>query len=246
MHHVRHPKPIAGFGAVGWVAAVILLALAGVATTGYDVQAAYLWIVGDVIGDGNVTWYMARFHVWHGLWIGGDTSFGLLTMIPVVVAMRVHPARFGWWRYALIVIWALTHPLWWMTKSIRRVMSDVIEAGAPGLSFASVSSITYGVLELATVIVLLVATRSWRLALALLALVVMTTATCAAIAPAGGVAPGPPMPIVIGWQLAFAAMVLTWGIQARLHERGPGDCQACGYSMRGLGSTTCPECGVVA
>ncbi len=238
-------KPILGFGPIGSIALVILIALVVLAISNRDLQWDYLQLVGAIIGDGEVEHYLARFHMWHGLALLYQPGFNLVTMIPVIIALRIHPAPFGWWRYAVIVAWALFHPVYWIAKPLLGTIADWFEAWAPALTFSRSWTAAEGVLELASVVVLLIATRSWRLALVVAGLILGTTVVSVLLEQPGNMTTGSPLVVVVTWHLAVAAIVLNWAIRARVTHVEDGRCPTCGYYLTDLVSDRCPECGSV-
>lgn len=248
-------KPLLGFGPVGWSALIIALPLAVCFFTGYDLRYQILRFINDSRGPAAaawaVNWLVVPQHLDLFFW-PRPAAFGLLEMCILLIAMRIHPRRFGPGPYIAVIAGGILLPnshfilatlMHWAGLDSGEYMPDAPDA--------VIREVVRLVLALG---VLAYATRSWRLVLAMAAfylawltathdwgVTMNPSSTRQRWVPGSEVLPTS-KPLGYGSTLLTAAMLLGWGINARRRLPAPGHCTRCGYNLAGIAGP-CPECG---
>jgi len=152
------PKPLLGFGPVGWVAASIVSALFVVALSGFDFQAAYLDAIARLFGAQGLYWYFLQIHYGHSLALHAPV-FSLIGLLYTLPALFIFPVPVARWKYLLVIFWALLHPLifsyYILVEPLARLFANT-PFDPRAWCLAS------GLVELSTCVILFVVTRSWR------------------------------------------------------------------------------------
>ncbi len=240
---MTEPRPILGFGLIGWIASAVLLAIVAAALAGFDFQYHFIGLLCDAFGSSAMMWYMSRVHIPHSLYILAP-MMSVITAGAAVVALYIRPGRGWWWRSAIVVAWGIMQPgLFSYERELARSVLDWI---LPWRVDGYLSWILHWTsMNMLTCLLLWIVTGSRRVLLvsvaASLAVALYMLVLYRPITPMTVFFPNPgPLDAVIGplWQVAVAAGVLWWAIDARLHAYLPGYCANCGYdSARGLPRT---------
>ncbi len=234
-------KPLVGFGPAGWVAAAIFVVLAALVLAGFDMQGALLTAIYNAFGGDAPNWYVV--HIQAGHWISlRAPTYGLISLLYFLPALAIAPFRIPWWKYALVVIWALVHPLLLWYRLVLSPLATLLPNDPGALILAQC------VHELSTVFLLWLITRSRRVFLLSLAATIAVNSISYGLTVAPGLLATTPWvnltDSILGpaWHLAIAATLLGWAISARL-SANPPQCPQCGYHLRFIASPRCPECG---
>src|SRR5438067_2285937 len=101
----RGVKPLWGFGWAGLALLPVAVALGWVYLSGYDLRFDVQQWINDWLGWQAQYWFVS---VWlPGQYFGArDPVVGMVTLMYLLVAMHLHPRRFGW-RYLAVTGWAL-------------------------------------------------------------------------------------------------------------------------------------------
>lgn len=251
MPRPRSPKPLLGFGPVGWLAAAVLAALIGLLLAGIDPRYELLRFTHNTLGPRSMDALLLRILTPLNLaeWRGQGHRFGPIAMCAALVALQIHPRRAGLARTATVVAAGLGFPfLYWYLL--------LLAMGIVGRSnFAASRYADAGILlafGLLTAALLRWWTRAHRPALCflpwLLGIPVLTL--LAFNLPEGWVLPWTHdaanralKAAVLSFNPALAAILLVWAIRARLRPADAGRCAACDYDLAGLAAARCPECG---
>lgn len=183
---------------------------------------------------------------WFTIWfispnfLGSDLPvFGLIGMTYTLAALHLAPL----WRrrlsYASVVAWSLVNlPLWlWLARALA--VPVWLRALAPQGDAAILLSIG---LECVTAALLGTITRSWRVAGAIICLLVAAWFLDTAVL-GGRTWVGWPWPAIL-YHAGVATVLFVWAVRTRgAGSLPPYACQACGYDLRGLADGPCPECG---
>lgn len=177
----------------------------------------------------------------------GRPGFTLIGFIYVTIALHIHPRRVpGCW-YVALAAWAIFH----MTSAWRFGLANTI-AGHIGAPTPRTIVIADFLAEVPTLLLLLGATRSWRLVCVLAAATTLCAVNDWRAAPTRTVAihayrggnlflVGSTLPF-FAWHGAVCAVMLGWAVWNRSRYRTPGTCPSCGYDIRST-NERCPECG---
>lgn len=262
----RPHKPIWGFGWAGWCLLGVAVALGGAWAAGVELRYMLLSAIASVFGGDAVIWFVSTvlFAHWmdfgyldHGLGFSPLPRFGLAGMVGVLIAMHIHPHRFGLFRVGLVIVLGLWTPLLsaQLPSWIPSLTSSPLQVGyarQSALNFLLIWAIT----ALACAGVLGWALKSRRCGVAV-------GAWCGIGAWLWGEAMlglgGEPAWIVSVsgdelwwsiygwlWSPTLCGGLFWWAIRARRRSFPDWACPGCGYDMRGLGGDRCPECGVSA
>jgi hypothetical protein len=244
---LRSLRPIAGFGPFGWVAAAVLAALIIAVAVGIDFELLVVSAFGQVGGSRGVDFYMKWMRIPGWLlfiWPG----FTLVAFLYTVVGFHLAPIRFGWFAWTTLLLWATLHT----TGPWLLVKDSLLEAiqGSPLASGVDTKSLiaTELFLEIPTPLILLCISRSIKLAAAVAALLVLTSAyelsiNAAPTQPSGWLSANPAWLGVL-WNVALASIIWSWAIHRRLaaSRLSATACPACGFDLVNS-PARCPECG---
>lgn len=169
---------------------------------------------------------------------------GPITLCWMLLALHVAPIRRRGATYVALALLCAALPwCWW--KACAAMMAAKFTFGgvlptAPWVNgvFAMNAVLSY----LPVIGVVWAATKSWRLALAMMA------AALVLIMPTGHIRF---TQLSFEWMIAYTSgvngvlcsMMVWWGVRARRRTRPDYVCRGCGYDLRGIVAKVCPECG---
>jgi hypothetical protein len=227
----------------------VAAALAWACASGIDLRFLIQKWINDHLGWQADFWLVS-------VWLPGQ-NFGLLdpivgpvTLVYVLIAMHLHPRRFGWWWYAALTAWAVVRP-----SMLFIVSASHLARGLGSWWSGAVAAGTWvSGWDLPVCALLLLCAD----AALLLALTRSRMVGAAALTIAGGwwsagwLATklsgsfdnwGIGLPWVWIWHGGLGAAVFWWAVRGRRMAREAWECAACGYDLRGLSCGACPECG---
>ncbi|MCA9294223.1 MAG: hypothetical protein KDA20_10455 [Phycisphaerales bacterium] len=256
------PRPLWGFTWRGWILSAIALTLATCLIAGVDLRYYLIHWIGFNLGWRANFWFVSQFMIGHIFeirltllagWAGWqqfmfeapNPGVNLITMCVVLVALQLHPKRFSWLWYAIIVLLGvLGPPMKWHYPAFTpwRTQNDLYVADV--------------LIDLLGASYLLVLTRSWIVQVTYGVPVLVWCAMSIYVSTHIG------SPIYFTtistwsvfvanltcwlWLFAFPAALFWWALIARkqyMAARRP--CPGCCYDLAGLPTNTnlCPECG---
>lgn len=249
-HRAIRPRPLWGFGWVGWCLLPVLCGLVWVYATGYDLRYHLLRLIDALWGfEGNVVFVAWVLPAYLQDWPGYGLS--LISWGALMAALYVSPLRISRWACVVLTLWVMLRPLaWWALIGLAFHRSPT------GFGLKSTSFVSWQTASLLVPLTVDVALVGWatRSRIASLAALAAWGAVAAFHLMTGSNSLGPPRVIsrFDGWlaengrylaQAAFSIAVLWWAIKARRAVPPPWSCPDCGYDLRGILSGRCPECG---
>lgn len=250
-------KPLLGFGPAGWVLLAIAIPLAICFFTGYDLRYQLQSLINDTLGPESVRFMTSTVFGVHNLNLIGywpkQADFGLITMSVMLIAMRIHPRRFGPVPYFAVIAWGLLNPLthFLLGRLLKWAGLDTGEYMPDAPDIVIRNAISFAL----TILLFAVVTRSWWLTLlvaafhtaALIGLhdygVTMNRTTIRERWIPGSERFVLSLWFMWSWHAATYAGLLFWAIRARLKLPKPGHCLHCNYNLAGITASACPECG---
>lgn len=226
----------------GWVALAVLGAMLVAMARGVDLRFQLQKMIMP-LGWGVQSWFAGRF-LSDQYWIAWGAGFGLISLCWMLAALHSGPVRWRGWAYAGLAAWAVAGPMVRFTlfsamTSPGAWLARLVPNGSwPNGAFAISCAITH----VPAVGLVWAATRSWRLAAALL------LASIVLIVPTGHFSftkfsNEQSMLVAAGTNLVLAAIAFGWAIAARRRAWPAHVCRGCGYDLRGIRADVCPECG---
>lgn len=240
-------KPILGFGWAGIVASIVFCLLLIAHLSGFNLWHPILVVIHRVLGFDavhfvvfNMTWYLFSLT---------DPVFGPAGALFVIVAFRIAPIRLGWWRYALVIGTGLAMPIvairlfTFFSENQNFTPSFIAPNGFPKLAIAM--AMGQGVVGIIAAGALWLATRS-KLVLAGFISSAMVAFARYWLGSLGSIdfslhlsLNAPHMLFVI----FTVGSTWAWAIRMRINWPRETACDTCGYDLRGLRDSVCPECG---
>lgn len=240
-------KPILGFGRAGIAASVVFCVLLIAHLAGFDFQYTLLFAVHRCLGP-DAVYYVVGSMPWYFFSLTNPV-FGPAEVLLVVVAFRIVPIRLGWWRYALVIGMGLAMPMAakHLISFFYRNNNFDLEAVIPSGFVAGPLSIVMaqGAVGVVVAVALWLATRS-KLVLAAFLSSVMVTFERHWLEGLGSINAGPYYGLNVPHTLSVilvAGSTWTWAIRMRVNWPSETACDSCGYDLRGLRDSVCPECG---
>ena len=240
-------KPLLGFGWMGWVLLAIAGALVVVWVTGYDLQYQLLAITHALFGDYGV-YSVSAYLIYQGISCTHENSlaqFSLWGLCASLIVLHIYPKRISLWRVIPLIVWAVSAPI--LNHSISRLIHNALPDSTS--IFVSVN-IAYATDYAIVCIMLWFMSRSLRVAVGVSVLfgvtivfTVISTRYLLQFRPGWLVALE--RIYLLAWNPLLLAILLSWAIPARIRYNRWWLCFKCGYNMRDLESTTCPECGAI-
>lgn len=243
------PRPLVGFGWIGWVSLVVLaLAVVLAWRGGLGVRYQLMVWVTDLFGPESMFQFVYGL-IFTAIWVWGPT-FSVMTWLLILPAFHVAPRRIPRvWLGVLLVFgvgWPLSHafPMAHLSSYVRASwVPSWLGSAASG--WRATMTAELALVSLIGVGALAVMTRSKLVGIACVAAFLVSVAR-------------PALDSLWYWQaqvlirvgvssFLWNAIVLgamyAWAIRLRLELHPAHACGACGYDLTGLTTGRCPECG---
>lgn len=244
---MRSLRPIAGFGPFGWGAAAALAVLIVTVAVGIDFELLVVSAIGQAGGPRGVDFYMQWVRT-PGWLLFLAPGFTLVAFSYTVVGFYLAPIRFGWLAWTTLLLWATLHTTgpWLIAREslLEAIQGTSTDAGVDTKALVASEFL----LEIPTPLIFLCISRSIRLAAAVVALLVVTSAyelsiNSAPTQPSVWLSSNPEWLGVL-WNVALASIILGWAICRRVaaSRLSAAACPGCGFDLV-HSPTRCPECG---
>ncbi len=256
--------PVRGIGWVGFVCIAFFLTLAiGEILSPLGLRYEMLRVVAEHTPSTS-SWalLLASWLALAGQNVHLYTSWGIVALLYLYPAFWLAPRDRTVLRFFVIPAWCVIESVFvyspWSYLFADRLASA---AGFPWLA-ATIPTLSAAIVHAA---LLWFATRQLSIPLTLLALIALSL-TWDSVAPWGQIQLIPGVPVVfsfrdvefrgasisaVSWSFmiihgVMAFVIIRWALQERRRATDPLACKACGYSLEGITSNICPECGVSA
>ncbi len=226
----------------GWAALVVLGAMLAAMARGVDLRYELQKLIMP-LGWGVQAWFAGE--LLPSLRFGAELgAAGPITLCWMLAALHVSPARGRGMGYgALAVLCAALPWCWWKVSGEMMTAKFSFGGLLPTAPWVNGALAINAVLSYLPVLgIVWGTTRSWRLALSMLG------AAAVLITPMGHVrftrlTGEQSLAYVAAVNLVLCSMMVWWGVRARRRARPAYLCRGCGYDLRGIVATVCPECG---
>ncbi|MEO0477101.1 MAG: hypothetical protein AAF085_14190 [Planctomycetota bacterium] len=95
-------KPLWGFGPIGWIASVVLVARIVAHVQGVDIWYQILKGVTCLVGGDGLMWFVSRLTLW--TLINFTNGSGVVEASIILCAMVIASRRFAWWQMLYVAL----------------------------------------------------------------------------------------------------------------------------------------------